>query len=177
MINIYENEMPMPVKNDGKIPVRRYTEIMWEMKIGEEVTEVEEAGSIEEKAEEIADVITVCTSWLEALGFDAEDRKRLYRKVNKKNHIRGYMDQMPHAGEGENMKKNRMTEIMAMLGVEPGERFMVEKQGQKIECIFYKYGINIVDQCYVDDFVDYGPYILNDLITGDAVIIDWPAVP
>ena len=94
MISIYENEMPMPVKNDGKIPVRRYTEIMWEMKIGEEVEEIEEADRLEDKAEEIADVITVCTSWLEALGFDADARKKLFRKVNQKNHERGYLNPM-----------------------------------------------------------------------------------
>ena len=41
-------------------------------------------------AEELTDVITVCTSWLNGLGYNEEDRKELQRKVNEKNKVLGY---------------------------------------------------------------------------------------
>jgi hypothetical protein len=39
---------------------------------------------------ELTDVITVCTSWLYALGYDEEMRGELQRLVNEKNRERGY---------------------------------------------------------------------------------------
>ena len=42
-------------------------------------------------AEELTDVITVCVSFLHALGFDQKARAELQRKVNNKNLMRGYM--------------------------------------------------------------------------------------
>ena len=41
-------------------------------------------------AEELTDVITVCTSWLNALGYNEEERKELQRRINEKNKARGY---------------------------------------------------------------------------------------
>ena len=39
---------------------------------------------------ELTDVITVCTSWLDALGHDEEARGKLQKRVNEKNKARGY---------------------------------------------------------------------------------------
>lgn len=41
-------------------------------------------------AEELTDVITVCTSWLHALGYDEYLRGEVQRRVNEKNKKRGY---------------------------------------------------------------------------------------
>ena len=41
-------------------------------------------------AEKLTDVITVCVSWLDALGFNEEARGDLHRMVNEKNKARGY---------------------------------------------------------------------------------------
>ena len=41
-------------------------------------------------AEELTDVITVCTSWLASLGYDEAERGRIQRAVNEKNRKRGY---------------------------------------------------------------------------------------
>ena len=40
--------------------------------------------------EEIADIITVCISYLNANGYDEEKRSELFAKVNEKNEKRGY---------------------------------------------------------------------------------------
>ena len=44
----------------------------------------------EELTEELTDVITVCTSWLDALGYDEVKRGELQARVNEKNKERGY---------------------------------------------------------------------------------------
>lgn len=41
-------------------------------------------------ATELTDVITVCTSWLDALGYDEVKRAEIQGKVNDKNCRRGY---------------------------------------------------------------------------------------
>ena len=41
-------------------------------------------------AEELTDVITVCTSWLHALGYDEYLRGEVQKRVNEKNKKRGY---------------------------------------------------------------------------------------
>ena len=41
-------------------------------------------------ATELTDVITLCTSWLDALGYDETMRGELQKRVNEKNKKRGY---------------------------------------------------------------------------------------
>lgn len=41
-------------------------------------------------ATELTDVITVCVSWLYALGYDEAARDDVQRRVNEKNKARGY---------------------------------------------------------------------------------------
>ena len=73
----------------------------WIAKLVEETHEVvQEAEIIEEKwcsisatdrlAEELTDVITVCVSWLDALGYDEYLRGEVQKRVNEKNKARGY---------------------------------------------------------------------------------------
>ena len=44
-------------------------------------------------AEEIADIITVCISYLNAKGYDEKARSELFAKVNEKNEKRGYFEE------------------------------------------------------------------------------------
>lgn len=54
-------------------------------------TDIEEVGVTEKRiAEELTDVITVCVSWLDTLGYDEAARERLQERVNEKNRKRGY---------------------------------------------------------------------------------------
>ena len=73
----------------------------WIAKLVEETNEVvQEAEIIEENwcsvsaadrlAEELTDVITVCVSWLDALGYDEYLRGEVQKRVNEKNKARGY---------------------------------------------------------------------------------------
>ena len=75
----------------------------WVAKLNEEVYEVmlesayverlaaeADDDDVERLAEELTDVITVCTSWLHALGYDEEMRGEVQKRVNEKNKKRGY---------------------------------------------------------------------------------------
>lgn len=104
--------LPRPVKRDGKgIPTDEYTTREWYEKIIEEVMEAHrEAVKLEvdcdyddfpesiakehsNEAEELMDIITVCTGRLAAIGYDtAKKWHELAIKVNKKNGERGYFD-------------------------------------------------------------------------------------
>lgn len=86
--------------------------LAWIAKLVEETHEVvQEAAILEENADEdgtvdhdiyglvdvkkrlimeLTDVITLCTSWLDALGCDETMRGEVQRRVNKKNKVRGY---------------------------------------------------------------------------------------
>lgn len=44
----------------------------------------------ERLAMELTDVITVCVSWLDAEGWDEEERGEVQKRVNEKNRERGY---------------------------------------------------------------------------------------
>ena len=86
--------------------------VEWIAKLMEETNEaIQEAVILEENADEdgtvdhdkyglvdvkkrlsmeLTDVITLCTSWLDALGCDEEERGEVQRRVNEKNEKRGY---------------------------------------------------------------------------------------
>ena len=84
-------ELPLPVKRDGNGRLTAdYDEREWFMKLQEELYEAFSTVSIQERAHELTDVITVCTSYLHALGFDHNARAELQRAVNEKNAARGY---------------------------------------------------------------------------------------
>ena len=108
-LNADENILPRPVIRDGNGKlIKDQTPREFYLKLQEEIFEVMEqnfwfksiladegysAGANCQKkfvAEEIADVITVCTSWLEVLGYDEKKRSELFAKVNEKNEERGY---------------------------------------------------------------------------------------
>lgn len=88
-----EKVLPRPVIRDGKGKlIKNHTPRDFYLKLQEEIFEVVDAKIFgdEEVAEEIADVITVCISYLNALGYDENARSEIFAKVNAKNEKRGY---------------------------------------------------------------------------------------
>ena len=88
------------------VPCRKFrsaSTLEWVAKLAEETQEViAEANVLEAGAdvyvknklsEELTDVITVCTSWLDTLGYDEAARGRMQERVNEKNRKRGYHDE------------------------------------------------------------------------------------
>ena len=76
---------------DGGRKVSTYTKSDWVLKVIEELEEVRKAEGLSQMTEEIADVITVGISWLNALGYNEQARARIFRAVNAKNRARGYL--------------------------------------------------------------------------------------
>ena len=101
-----ENEELKAVGEEGVYPVpcrkfRNASALEWITKLIEETHEVAREAVIfsededrynfdETFAEELTDVITVCTSWLDALGYKEEARRIVQQRVNEKNRKRGY---------------------------------------------------------------------------------------
>ena len=96
-----EKILPRPVIRDGNGKlIKNHTPRDFFLKLQEEIFEVMEAQATldyettsaneENVAEEIADIITVCISYLNANGYDEEKRSDLFAKVNEKNKKRGY---------------------------------------------------------------------------------------
>ncbi len=108
-----ESGLPHPVTFDGKRSTGEYTLRGWLAKLKEEVSEVEaevdKVGNMttpdlmlrtntqteetfSDLAEELTDVITVCASTLNWLGWTIYGRAQLQKKVNEKNRKRGYWE-------------------------------------------------------------------------------------
>ena len=92
---------PIPVVKDkhGKL-VTDYKSSDWFRQLNEELDEVKCAATVldlydstvEDLAEELQDLITVCTSMLQQLGFDESKRNHLCKQVNDKNRNCGYFE-------------------------------------------------------------------------------------
>ena len=101
-----ENILPRPVVRDGngKLVKEGYDFRDWYLKLQEEFFEMAESSaffqagievqglnrSYERLAEELADIITVCISYLDYLDYDEKARSELFASVNEKNENRGY---------------------------------------------------------------------------------------
>ena len=114
-LNADENILPRPVIRDGNGKlIKDHSPRDFFLKLQEEIFEsfkanfewflyrdgrlplkMTSANSAKENfAEEIADVITVCISYLNANGYDEEKRSELFEKVNEKNEKRGYFKEV-----------------------------------------------------------------------------------
>ena len=94
---VAEEILPRPVIRDGNGKlIKNHTPRDFFLKLQEEIFEtIEKAMFIdgdEYMAEEIADIITVCISYLNANGYDEKARAELFAKVNEKNEKRGYFE-------------------------------------------------------------------------------------
>lgn len=104
---------PHPCDNDGTFDVSAYSLRDWKAKLREELSEIEleidmicggfglyhfekninnenVAKAINRLSEEITDLSTVCTSFLNWLGWNIYGRAKLQKEVNEKNKNRGY---------------------------------------------------------------------------------------
>ena len=71
-------DKPIPVIKDkaGKL-TKHYSTRDWFKQLNEELDEVKQSSDIPKQAEELQDLITVCTSFLEYFGYDETARGSL----------------------------------------------------------------------------------------------------
>ena len=92
------DDKPIPVIKDksGKL-TKHYSIRDWFSKLNEELDEVKLSIATAQfkvkTAEELQDLITVCTSFLEFLGYDENKRGDLAKQINEKNRQRGYFEE------------------------------------------------------------------------------------
>lgn len=95
--------LPIPVKKDGNGKLTKDYDVRdWFAKLNEELDEVKSAATafdlydstVEDVAEELQDLITVCTSYLDYLGFNVQKRIELTKQINDKNRQRGYFEEV-----------------------------------------------------------------------------------
>jgi hypothetical protein len=58
-----------------------------------------------------------------------------------------------------------------MFGKKPGERFKVERYGERFDCAITRKGIYCFS-VYENPYIDLNAFVLYDLLTGEAVIVD-----
>lgn len=105
-----EKILPRPVIRDGNGKrIKDHTPRDFFLKLQEEIFEAIEnleiynqmtveygegydgtKSAVKHTAEEIADIITVCISYLNAIGYDEKGRSEIFRRVNETNEKRGY---------------------------------------------------------------------------------------
>ena len=66
---------------------------------------------------------------------------------------------------------NKMEVIAAIFGKQLGERFSVKVNNQIYDCSFEEYGFDS-HGAYENPYLDFDAFILQELLTGTAVIID-----
>lgn len=66
---------------------------------------------------------------------------------------------------------NKMEVIAAIFGKKLGERFTVYRYGQKFDCAFRINGIDSYST-YENPYIELDAFVLYDLLTGEAVIVD-----
>lgn len=69
------------------------------------------------------------------------------------------------------MIENKMAEVAKLFGKELGERFKVKVNNQIYDCSFKEYGFDSYG-AYENPYLDFDAFILQELLTGTAVIIN-----
>lgn len=69
------------------------------------------------------------------------------------------------------MAENKMEQVAAMFGKKLGERFTVERYGERFDCAVTRYGMDCFST-YENPYIELNAFVLYDLLCGEAVIVD-----
>ena len=69
------------------------------------------------------------------------------------------------------MSDNKMAEVAKLFGKRLGERFTVERAHDRFDCEFSTFGF-MARGAYENPYMDFECFILEDLLTGRAVIVN-----
>ena len=69
------------------------------------------------------------------------------------------------------MADNKMEAVAQLFGKKLGERFTVERDHDIFDCRFMKSGFE-TSCAYENPYMDFDCFILEELLTGKAVIVD-----
>lgn len=66
---------------------------------------------------------------------------------------------------------NKMEVVAALFGKRLNERFTVDRKGYRFQARFTEYGLDILGE-WDNPYIDVNANVLQDLLTGEAVIVD-----
>jgi hypothetical protein len=69
------------------------------------------------------------------------------------------------------MAENKMAEVAKLFSKKLGERFKVKRDNEVFDCAITRYGIYCFS-VYENPYIDLNAFVLYDLLTGEAVIVD-----
>lgn len=69
------------------------------------------------------------------------------------------------------MEKNKMEAVAQLFNKKLGERFSVKRDDMIFDCRFTKHGLDTFG-IYENPYMSFDTFILEELLTGEAVIID-----
>ena len=69
------------------------------------------------------------------------------------------------------MVENKMSRVAGLFNKKLGERFSVKVNNQIYDCSFKEYGFDSYG-AYENPYLDFDAFILQELLTGTAVIVD-----
>ena len=69
------------------------------------------------------------------------------------------------------MAENKMEQVAMMFGKKLGERFTVERDHDRFDCRFTKHGLDTFG-VYENPYMSFDVFILEELLTGRAVIVN-----
>ena len=69
------------------------------------------------------------------------------------------------------MAENKMAEVAKIFGKKLNERFTISRYGYKYEARFFNEGFETYGR-FENPYVDVDPFVLMDLLTGEAEIIE-----
>ena len=83
--HVYEEEI-MAMSRDGELADQKEAHAHFR----EVIEQHKSSMNFQNDREELTDLITFCTTWLDALGYDASERRKVQNVINAKNKGRGY---------------------------------------------------------------------------------------
>lgn len=69
------------------------------------------------------------------------------------------------------MAENKMAQVAALFGKKLGERFTIIKGNKKLDARFMRYGFDLMGE-YENPYMDLDFFVLADLLTGEAEILE-----
>lgn len=69
------------------------------------------------------------------------------------------------------MNENKMEQVAALFGKKLGERFTVERHGERFDCKFTNCGFDSYG-AYENPYLSFDAFILQELLTGTVVIVN-----
>ena len=85
--------------------------------------------------------------------------------------VKQWLDHIESVKRSQQSEQNKMAQVAQMFGKKLGERFTIYRDNKKIDAMFMPSGFWLMG-AYENPYVDVDAFVLMDLLTGRAVIVE-----